>query len=728
MANMNSARALVSAAALAVLSPLAVRDAAGQAAPAVAPPGAKADDANADLPIRSIILYRSGVGYFERQGSVQGEQRASLAFKTEQINDILKSMVLLDLDGGRVNAVTYNSKEPLSRRLASFGLDISGMPGTTELLAKARGSRVTIVGPEGEIAGTILGVEERPVILKSDRGDTTAKMPFVNLVTSAGIRGVMTSSIVSFTFADAQLNEDLGKALAALAEQRTENVKAVDLSFSGEANKLRRVVVGYIHEMPVWKTSYRLVLPDEAKDKAGEKANFTLQGWAIVENTTDQDWKNVRLSLASGRPVSFTMDLYEPLFTPRPEVAVPVLSGVMPRVYESATNRQSMRFTTSSGGFQTRREAPAEFALSAPARDREVQAPAAAKEAVFGSDDDFVELGADDFAAYAAQAQASAGVAGETFMYSLDAPVTLERQRSAMLPILTTPVEGRRVSIYNPAAFPKHPMRGVQFTNNADLHLMPGPISVLDGAAYAGDAQIPHTSRGQQRLLSYSVDLDVLGATEQKATNTVVKVKIVDGLVEMSRKVRQQAIYTLTNNDSKRGRLVLVEHPKVSGWDLIEPAKPAETTENLYRFETPIEAGKSASLSVVQEQTQMEQIGLVNVSLDQLLIYAKDGKTSPAVIDAVKKAAAMQAKVSEIAQRLARVEEQRQEISGDQSRIRNNMTSIDRNSELYRRYTTKLNEQESVLEKLAAERIEAEEAKNAAEKELRDYLRDLDVE
>lgn len=721
MASMNSAWLGVSAAALAVLSPMALREAAGQAAPAQR----QAEPAKAaDLPIRSIIMYRSGVGYFERQGSVQGEQQAQLAFKTEQVNDILKSMVLLDLDGGRINAVTYNSKEPLARRLASFGLDISGMPGTTELLAKARGSRVSITSPDGTVEGTILGVEERPVILRSERGESAAKMPFVNLVTSTGVRSVMTSAIVSFTFADAKLNEDLNKALAALAEQRTENVKSVDLSFSGEANKLRRIVVAYIHEMPVWKTSYRLVLPDESKDKPGEKLNMTLQGWAIVENTTDQDWNGVHLSLASGRPVSFTMDLYEPLFTPRPEVAVPVLSGVMPRIYESAENAQhfdpsSARVAGTAAG---RRDSKAldRPPGSAPYPTRVV--------GDFNLDEFGSSLEAKDFANYAAQAQASAGEAGETFMYSLDAPVTLERQRSAMLPILTTPVEGRRVSIYNAAAFQKHPMRGVQFKNSSKLHLMPGPISVSDGAAYAGDAQIPHTSRDQERLLSYSVDLDVMGATEQSSTSTIVKVKIVDGLIERTQKARSTVKYTLTNNDSQRGRLVLVEHPKSTDWDLVEPAKPTETTEGLYRFELPLEAGKAATLSVVQEQTQRSSLALTALDMTELLAYAKDGKASPAVVDAVKKAAAIVARVNEADRGLARIEAQRNEITSDQGRIRNNMSSIDRNSELYRRYTTKLNEQEGTLEGLAGERIKVEETRMTAEKELIEYLRDLDVE
>src|SRR5207244_11454640 len=115
----------------------------------------------------------------------------------------------------------------------------------------------------------------------------------------------------------------------------------VDVNLQGQG--ARDIVIAYVQEAPVWKTSYRLVLPDAPKDKDGKPApkkgegstpdRFTIQGWAIVENTTDDDWKNVTLSLVSGRPVSFRMDLYEPLYVFRPEVPVPTGPGVMPRQY-----------------------------------------------------------------------------------------------------------------------------------------------------------------------------------------------------------------------------------------------------------------------------------------------------------------------------------------------------------------------------------------------------------
>ncbi|MBL8744869.1 MAG: hypothetical protein JNK58_00780 [Phycisphaerae bacterium] len=709
-------------------APAALLLASGRAVAADEARAALKQGPDADLPIRTIVLYRSGVGYFERQGTVQGDQRASLKFETRQVNDILKSMVLLDLDGGKIGAVTYGSKEPLDRRLASFGVDISGAPSIADLFRQLRGAKISATGPDGVIEGTILGVETRPVAPPQTTGGGQPGQPFmdsfVTIVAPTGVKAVRIAQISSFNFADAELNNELAKALAAIAEQRAENTKAVDVAFNGDAGKARRVVVAYIHEMPVWKTSYRLVLPDETKGAAPDakkKSTMTLQGWAIVENTTDQDWKDVRLSLASGRPVSFTMDLYQPLFTTRPDVPVPFLAGVAPRVYESAANLQSMAVIPQGGA--ARESARNELAMRK-SKERFADGEAAPAAA---SDQAWTPLSSDDFTSYAAQSQASAGEAGETFMYTLDVPVTLERQRSAMLPILTTPVEGQRVSIYNAAAFAKHPMRGVKITN-ADTHLMPGPISVYDGAAYAGDAQIPHTSRAQERLLSYAVDLDVLGEMESAGAETINKIKIVDGLLHFESKYRTTATYKLTNNDAARSRLVLIEHPRSDGWDLIEPKEPAETTENLYRFQLPLDAGKSASLKVVQEQGRVQQYTLIDYDLNTLLAYSKQGKASPAVADAMKKAAAINARIREQSRRIDDLESRRHEIAGEQDRIRSNMNSLDRNSDLYRRYTSKLNEQETQVEGLLSQRDEAQTARLAAEKELRDYLRDLDVE
>ena len=301
------------------------------------PLGAAANAAKpAPLDIRKITMYRSGVGSFQRQGQVDGDTSVQLRFKTEQINDILKSMVVLDLSGGQIEGISYGSKEPLSKRLASFGVDISDNPDMAKLLGKLRGAVASVTTNEGAVSGTILGVEMREQA--QGQSQKPVQVAFLNLVTGTGIRSFDLTKVNSVELQDKELAGELSKALAALAEHRADRTKTVEIALRGQG--ARNVVVNYIHEMPVWKASYRLVLPDESKavekpsipiDKT--KGTLALQGWAIVENPTDEDWKDVTLSLVSGRPVSFQMDLYEPLFVFRPEIPVPTVPGVMPRAY-----------------------------------------------------------------------------------------------------------------------------------------------------------------------------------------------------------------------------------------------------------------------------------------------------------------------------------------------------------------------------------------------------------
>ncbi len=684
---------------------------------------------SADVPIRAITLYRSGVGSFERQGMISGEKTVELRFETEQINDILKSMVLLDLDGGKIGGVSYGSKEPLERRLKSFGVDISDSPTISQLFGKLRGARVSIVSTVGSHEGSILGVEARPMVeAVGDKGGAVVQTEVLNLLTGTGVVSIPIPKISTFSLADKGLQEELNRALAAVAEHREDRLKSVDIRFVG-AEKPRRVVVAYVTEMPVWKASYRLVLPETPKD-GKDSGKPTLQGWAIVENTTDADWKDVRLSLASGRPVSFTMDLYEPIFAPRPMLPVPVMGGIMPRVYEAARRMRAEDVfgnKVSAGGSMAKAAEMVASQMNA-TRDDSLGRDGAMFYSELAPGAVPTSPPKDAYSDYAATSQAAAGEVGEQFMYTLDAPVTIERQRSAMLPILAAGITGRRVSIYNAGDLAKHPMRGVQVKNDSGLHLMPGPIAVYDGNTYAGDAQIPHTSRNQDRLLAYALDIDVSASRDVKESGAVVKIRVVDGLLEQKVKQERTTTYEFNNYDSARGRMVLVEHPKSPEWELIEPKKPSEGTDNLYRFEAPIEASKDAKLTVKEERVSFSSIAVTGIDVPTLLAYAKDGKASSAVVDAVKKAAELQSKINALQSELSRLKEERDEIARDQSRIRDNMSRIDRNSELYGRYMKKLNEQETRLEQLVGQTGDTEKKLDAATRELNEYLRGLDVE
>jgi hypothetical protein len=668
------------------------------------------------LPIKAITLYRSGVGSFERRGLVNDEEKVQLRFATEQINDILKSMVILDLDGGRIDGVSYGSKEPLQRRLSSFGVDISDDPSAARLLSRLRGAAVRVVTSQGPITGTVLGVETRPV--PGGKDAAPIQTPFLNLVTQEGIRSFDLTTIGGFEILDKDLAAELGKALAALSEHRADRVKTVDVSFSGRG--ARQAVIAYVHEMPVWKTSYRLVLPDQPAGKAADpKAQPTIQGWAIVENTTDEDWEDVRLSLVAGRPVSFQMDLYEPLHVERPQIPVPTVPGVMPRMYQGG---ESFAKAT-----ELREMAAGRPPAAAPQAPQAARARRSRDEERYAAETG-MPLEPDALTRYAAQSQAQAGEVGEVFEYALKAPVSIARQRSAMLPILASNIDGRRVSIFSRADSAEHPMRGVELKNSTGLQLMPGPISVYDGAAYAGDAQVGHITTGDTRLLAYAVDLDVQAITREDSRSEVRSLRIAAGLIQQLSKQQSRVSYAFSNKDAKRPRTLIVEHPKLAGWDLVEPKKPSEETAALYRFELTLDPSGKGTFDVVQEHTDVQGIGITSYDLSVLLAYARDGKVSPAVVDAVKKAADMQAAINQTQNRMGVLDQERALIEQDQGRIRQNMGTVSRDTDLYRRYMTKLNEQESRLEAIRDEREKLQATLTRQEGQLRDYLRDLNVE
>lgn len=709
--------ALVLAAGLAVGISETFADSYAARVPAQATQRGAADArAETELPIRRVTLYASGVGSFQHFGRVTGTETISMRFKTDQINDILKSMVLLDLDGGDIGAVTYASQEPLERRLASFGIDISKISNTVDLLTQLRGTPVRLGTPDGEFEGAVLSVEDRTTLVTATQGGNHAhyQEPYVTIVTESGLRSFAISNIRTLEITDERLRGELSRALLALAEHRADRSKSVEVTFSGSPNVARRVVASYVSEMPVWKSSYRLVLPDE---KAGGRP--TLQAWAIVENTTDHDWEDVELALASGRPVSFVMNLYQTLFAPRPEVPVPMIFAVAPRIYEAAMNRQSF-----SSGFTVRSES-ARAGRSGAALDAPREEPFSSQSQ--GQDSLLYALSAEELSDYSAKAQAAAGVVGEQFLFTVNQPVTLARQQSAMLPIANSAISGERVSVFTPTDGQPHPMRGMRITNDAGIPLMPGPIAVYDGAVYAGDAQIPHTSRGMDRLLTYAVDLDVRIDTEISSTRNVQRFRIINGLLETYWLQDMTTTYTLANS-AENERRIFIEHPRRHDWEIVSQTKPTEVTESINRFEVKVSGGENERLVVKEETVNASSVRLIDVDFsDGFGEYIRDGRMSEEIAAALSQIRTMRTEIASLENAVRDLDRERDDISNDQSRVRENMTRLDRTSDLYQRYVRQMNLQEDRLEKIHTERAALSERLQEARDALNRYIASLKI-
>jgi hypothetical protein len=680
------------------------------------------------VPLARVILFNSGVGFFDRQGEVDGDAAVALKFNTGDINDLLKSLVLEDRGGGQISAVTYASKDPITKTLQKFAVDLTANPTLAQILNQIRGERIEFSAP-GAMTATLLGVETRRREVGPDH--EAINVEIMNVLADDGLRSVPLEQVGAIKIVNPQLDKEFRQALAVLALGHDADKKSVTLHFDGRGK--RPVRVGYIQNMPIWKTSYRLVL-------AADDAKPTLQGWAIVENTTEEDWQKVKLTLVSGRPVSFIMNLYDPLYVQRPTVEPELFAGLRPQVYE--------QIIPGSGGDETTAATsglPAGMAGSAPAQGTMggMGGGGPRTKAASKSDAESMRIQMkldgshiytrngyaqpeDSYTVGVASAAQAADV-GELFQYAIVPPVTLARQESAMLPIVDEHVGGKKLSVYNPAVQAKHPLCGLRLTNSTDLHLMQGPITVFDGGTYAGDARIEDIAPGGERLLTYALDLDVECTSEASAApEEVTSIRLVKGVLVAMRKQVRTRKYKIKNSDTK-AKTVLVEQPLVSSWKLVTPKEPTEKTRDLYRFAIEAEPGKTATLEVGEEHLVSQQIQIATIDDATIRFYQSQRVISAEAKTALEKIVGMKTQLASVVAERQQLEQQLKTITEEQQRIRQNMQQLDRNSDLYKRYVKKFGDQEDTVEKLGTQigRLTQDEAKHR--KALEDFLLALDL-
>ncbi len=678
------------------------------------------------LPLKRIVLFTSGVGFFDHLGEVDGNRRADFRFNVSNVNDLLKSMVVQDLNGGNVSAVNYSAKDPTSKTLRTFTVNLTTNPTQAEMLHQLRGNKTELTLKDGKVQGTIMSVERRSVPAE---GNVAVNVEYINLFTATGLRAIPLSQVQEIQLIDDKLNQEIQQALSVLSQAAATEKKLVSLDLRGTGK--RQVRVGYIQEAPVWKTSYRLVI-DEGKPPF-------LQGWAIVENTTDHAWKNVQLTLISGRPISFLMDLYQPMYVDRPTVVPEHYATLRPQAYDQDMLAAAERFR--------------QLGEPAPAGNRVVLGPHRGGQfgsiggmgGSFGGGGNFAGadgggIGGGAFggalppvpAINPAQGVMAAAVGqeiGELFRYVIDKPVDVSSQQSAMLPIVNESIEGDKVAIYNATVHSKHPLDGFKLKNTSRLHLMQGPITVFDGGEYAGDARIADVAPGAERLISYALDLNtevisLLGVEEK--TNT--ELRIFKGTVTVnSRELRQQT-YTIKNSGSHKKR-VLIEHPIDVAWKLVQPAKLEELTSSLYRFATTAEQGKPTTLTVAEEQRHSREIVISFATVEELKVLARSSIASPAFKKAIETFIEMNDSLSQLTRDRSGLEAARDNLASEQARIRENMRALSTapNSDLMATYIKRMTSQEAEFETLRGKLAAAKEAEKAAQQAISEYLANLIV-
>ena len=690
--------------------------------------------AGQSLPLHRVILYSNGVAYFERRGTITGHAEVNLPFKESQINDVLKSMVVLDLGKGRIGAVSYNSSAPPSARLAEIPFSIDAgtendtAGGLAAVLKQLQGARASVTTAKGSVTGSILTVEEKKSQIDANKPPVTSH----SLVISSESGELMSfdlAEVRSVRLLDEGARHDVSEFANASASARRRDAKTITVTSDGEGS--REMVVSYTVASPIWKTTYRVVL-----DSAG-KPYF--QGWAIVDNVSDEDWSAVSLSLVSGTPVSFIQPIQQPMYRYRPVIAIPSDLRLDPQVYEASQGvaggveggvAGGVPGGVPGGSLQERITVDGARINQLPLNGRNFNKPAklnAGSEPTPPPAPTITELiTAEDSGVDAA---ATGAEVGDLFEYRIDQPITVRRDSSALIPILQTRMEGERVSIYNESVRKDRPMGGMRLKNTSPLTLEGGSLTVLDGDAYAGEALMDRLKPGEERFISFALDLGTLVTARTKGDrDPAFLIRVINGVFQSHFHQTEKKTYTITNQ-TDRPRAVYVEHQIRNGWELASDApKPLSKTASFYRFRVELDPRKTAELVITEHRALMESYDVSNLTPSQVELFVSRRYIDDATRAALDKIIAIKGQIAAVDARMAAADRETAEIATDQSRLRENIKVLSEKSEarqLVVRYVAKANEQETRIEQITSERKTATAERARLQSDLESAIRAL---
>jgi hypothetical protein len=645
-----------------------------------------------DLALKRVMLSSGGLGYFEYEATVEGDANLKLTVSLDQVDDVLKSLVVYD-DKGGVGGLSLPGKEPLQQTFKDMPFDQNAFGSPAKLLDALRGAQISVGGPRA-MSGRIVSVEEENQTVND--GKTTIKRTRVALFTDNGIQQFILEDAENLQFADPALRDKIGQALLAIQSNRAKDSRTLELSARGKGKRLVRVA--YIVTAPVWKASYRLTLP---ADPNAPKAD--LQGWATVENLSGQDWKGVELTLVSGRPVAFHQALYEAYYVTRPEVPVEVADRLMPNV--------------DRGG----------VAVAAAQRERSFAPPAAPAPMPMPK----AEAGGRPMSQAGNVEQIQATDAATQVSFKFPSPVTVANGRTLSIPVIERQMPSQRLALFQSDTAARNPMAAVRITNDSDTGLPPGILTIYEhdkggSVAYVGDGRLSNVPVGEKRLIAYALDEKITIEREAAQTQRLATGTISGGVLHYSRVLRQTATYRI-HGPAKEPRQLIIMQRQLPGWTLTKPdSKGMELSEGYYRIPFQLPGGDVVQVAeIVQEQTQKQELRLLDAKDDQIKVFAQATEFDAKTREALTKVLQLQQAVAEAQRKVTQLDADKQQIVQEQSRLRDNLARVPANSDLQRRYLTTLDKQETELEAIATRRTDAEKAVETARDALRTYVSQL---
>jgi hypothetical protein len=676
------------------------------------------------------VLYKNGVGYFEHAGSVTGNQRVAIDFTSPQLNDVLQSLTVLDEGGGRIAGVNYNSTTPLAEQLKSLSLGMTDDPTSTELFQALRGQRVEVTGgPGGTITGRLMSIESRTEKTSGGDNATTVDKFYLTLIAGSGaVRVIELTPALSVRPLDANLQGQLDRYLELLSTTHSTGLRHLTLDALGQGQ--RQLRVSYISEVPIWKSTYRIVFPLTPNGSA------TMQGWAVVDNTVGADWDNVQLSLVAGAPQSFIQPLSQPIYTRRVEIPISTEAQLTPQTHEAGEMDKKVITQSEIMGLPLRgRNAYAELSLAPGVMANSMEnAPAQASRnaADIGSGGGigtgssgnvaggFYRLGGVDRASDAyKEGDVTTNAFDDFFEYALTAPVTIHKNESAMVPILQQELPAEHVTLWSEKE--PTPLRAVWLENKSKLTLDSGSFSIFESGEFAGEGLLDPIHPGEKRLLSYAADqalrVKVMARDNQR---TLHHVQILKGSIVETYMNVESKTYSATNSGDL-DRDVLIEHPRhANDWTLDGDLKATETSPNLYRFKLPVAAHSTATLEVRERGPEKTAVYL-NANNNQSVYLLDLVKRVPDTLDKLKPVIDAQAALVDLNRKIDESKQTEETASADEARDRENLTAL-KGNDAAKRFVDELNRAEDLLQTARKQTADLEAQKKVATDKLNELI------
>ena len=757
------------------------------------------------LPVKRVVLYKNGVGYFEHTAKVRGNLELNIDFTTSQLNDVLNSLTVVDLGEGRIAGVRFNSIAELSERLKTLRLPLGAETSRTDYLNALRGTLVQVSGGGASAEGRVLSVDTRKVV--NAKGDQLTEVTELSLITANGeLRTFEVGPATAVRVADPDLSGEVSRYLNLIGSAKAMDVRRMTISAAGEGE--REVFVSYISEVPVWKSTYRILLPEKPDEKP------LIQGWAIVDNTVGEDWKDVRLSLVAGAPQSFIQQISQPYYVHRPVVAMPESMTLTPQTHEAAemgtlgglavapppppppppsagpgvgggvgggvysvgSGLQGV-VTDPSGAVipnvKVTLTNPATGAVETTRTDslghyRFGKVPARGSTLAFespgfqtvrfsnvhggrtingtlpvGTVSQMVEVNAAtegvaepaglvsardklSEAMEAAGSEAEGKEISQLFEYDLKQNVTIEKNQSALVPIVQARIDAEKVTLWN--ADSAAALRALWITNSSGETLDGGSFNVLESNAFAGQGLLDALEPGERRLLSYAgdpaVQVKVVDGVSDKPISTIV---INKGVMFTTNERREIKTYNVSNSDVT-AREVVIEHPARGGWNLADNLKPEESSASFYRFKLKVDPKASAQLTVEEYQPQTSEFILTNLTSDYVEVLTKQQRVTPAMEQIFRRVLDQKSVIAGLSEQIQVRQQEIDAIGTDQARIRENMKALKGSVEeraLTQRYAHQLNDQEDRLTALRSQVDDLSKKRQQAQDQLDAILNEI---